>query len=349
MKKIIKGWKHLKGVHCGSAAIRDICIHYGHKLSEQMCFGLGAGLGFYYSRDEGMNPSRIIQPRGPLMEINFLRNFGVSVSDWKYEDDSRQAALCLRESIDRNIPVLIQADIRYLEYFDSRTHFPGHIIAVCGYDDAESIFYVADNSFEDLQTVSFENMEKARSSKVRPYPLSNNSVEVEALVPGDSYERMILRAVRKNAEMMLEGKTTLRGTSGVEIIKKWAEDLPGWKDLDDWKWTSRFTYQVICRRGVCGAAFRWFYRDFLNEASQVFPLSYWETLAGDMGIIGDKWYEIGVLFKEISENDSCGSGFNRASELTFDIYDLEKRYFLFALENSPVDSGSQDNGDIAVK
>ena len=335
MKKIIEGWKHLKGVHCGSAAIRDICRYYGSDLSEQMCFGLGSGLGFYYSCDERMNPSRIIQPRGPLMEINFLRNFGVDVADWKYEGDDERASADLKEFIDRDIPVLIQADICYLEYFDSKTHFPGHVIAVCGYDDSESVFYVADNSFENLQTVSFENMEKARSSKAMPYPLSNNRVEVEFLENGLDLGDMVLGAVRKNAEMMLEGRTTLRGTSSVEVIKKWAEDLPGWKDIADWKWTSRFTYQIICRRGVCGAAFRWFYRDFLEEVSAVLSPFYGSGFSEEMNRIGHKWYDMGVLFKEISEGASCEQGFERASELAFDIYNLEKRYFCAVLENSP--------------
>ena len=335
MKKIIRGWEHLKGVHCGSAAVRDICRYYGWDLSEQMCFGLGAGLGFYYSCDEGMNPSRIIQPRGPLMEINFLRNFGLDVTDWKYEEDDERAFADLREFIDRDVPVLIQADICYLEYFDSKTHFPGHIIAVCGYDDSESVFYVADNSFEDLQTVSFENMTKARSSKARPYPLSNNRVEVESLENGTDLKEMIIGAVKKNAEMMLEGRTTLRGTSSIEVIKKWAEDLQSWKDIADWKWTSRFTYQVICRRGVCGAAFRWFYRDFLQEASSALSPFYGSGLPEEMHRIGQKWYDIGVLFKEISESASCGLGFERASELAFDIYDLEKRYFSSVLEIFP--------------
>ena len=152
---------------------------------------------------------------------------------------------------------------------------------------------------------------------------------------GTDLEEMILGAVRKNAEMMLEGRTTLRGTSSVETIRKWAEDLPGWRDLADWKWTSRFTYQVICRRGVCGAAFRWFYRDFLEEVSPVLSPLCGAGLADEMDNIGQKWYDMGMLFREISESDSCGGGFERASELAFDIYGLEKRYFRFVLENSP--------------
>jgi len=336
MKKIIKDWKHSKGVHCGSAAIRDICCYYGRDLSESMCFGLGAGLGFYYSCEEHLNPSRVIQPRGPLMEINFLRNFGVEVTDWRYEDNNERASADLREFIDRDVPVLIQADIFYLEYFDSKTHFPGHVIAVCGYNDSESVFYVADNSFEDIQTVSFEDMAKARSSKAKPYPLSNNRIEVEFMENSCGFQDMVIGAVRKNAEMMLEGRTTLRGVSSVEVIRKWAEDLPDWKYLDDWKWTSRFAYQVISRRGVCGAAFRWLYRDFLEEVSSMLLPFYGPGLPERMSEIGQKWYDMGAFLKQISESSLCGREFERASELAFDIYQLEKRYFCFVLENSPV-------------
>ena len=337
MKKIISGWKHAKGVHCGSAALADICRYYGHDFSEQMCFGLGAGLGFYYSFENGMDPSRIIQPRGPLMEINFLRNFGLEAIDWKYEEDDNQAFSNLKKFMEEDVPVLIQADIRYLEYFNSSTHFPGHIIVVCGYDDAESVFYVADNSFEDILPVSFESMKKARSSKAKPYPLSNNRVEVRFL--GDDFDlrESVFLALKKNAEMMLEGYETIRGVSGIETLGSWAEDLPRWKDLDDWKWTSRFTYQVICKRGVDGAAFRWFYRDFLKEVSHITSPFYGTALADEMDNIGQKWSEMGTLFKQISESEDSfrKRGFNRASELAFEVYDLEKRFFSFVLEKFP--------------
>src|SRR5579885_1228061 len=48
MKKIIKNWVHIPGLHCGSTALRDVVTYYGYNFSEAMCFGLGGGLGFFY-------------------------------------------------------------------------------------------------------------------------------------------------------------------------------------------------------------------------------------------------------------------------------------------------------------
>ena len=333
MKKMISGWEHLKGVHCGSAAIRDVCGLYGHDFSEQMCFGLGGGLGFYYIKDRNTDPGRLIHLRGPMMEVCFLRNFGIDVRDWKYEDDADRALGELRRFVARDVPVLVQTDIRYLDYYDSSTHFPGHVVAVCGYDDSERVFYVADNSFEDIQAVSYESMKSSRSSKAEPYPLSNNWLEADLSGKEFDLERSAVSAVRRNAEMMLGGYVTLRGASGVETMKRWARELAGWKDASDWKWSARFAYQVICRRGVDGAGFRWFYRDFLDEISPLVPAVPRLGLAERMDEMGSRWSEMGLLLREISESSSCGSGFRRASDLAFEICELEKRYFSDVVEN----------------
>lgn len=336
MKKMISGWKHLKGVHCGSAAIRDVCCRYGYDFSEQMCFGLGGGLGFYYTRDRNTDPSRLIHLRGPMMEVSFLRNFGIDVRDWKYEDDADGALDDLRRFVAKDVPVLVQTDIRYLDYYDSSTHFPGHVVAVCGYDDSKRVFYVADNSFEDVQAVSYKSMKSSRSSKAEPYPLSNNWLEADLSGREFDLERSVGSAIRRNAEMMLYGYVTLRGASGVGVMRKWARELPGWKDASDWKWSARFSYQVICRRGVDGAGFRWFYRDFLVEAAALVPAVARLGLADKMDVLGTRWSEMGLLLREISESSSCASGFRHASDLAFEIYELEKRYFSDVVENVAV-------------
>lgn len=335
MKKMISGWKHLKGVHCGSAALMDVCRHYGYDLSEQMCFGLGTGLGFYYTRDRNTDPSRLIHLRGPMMEVRFLRNFGLDVGDWKYEDDPAAARDGLRALVARDVPALVQTDIRYLDYYGSSTHFPGHVVAVCGYDDSERVFYVADNSFEDIQAVSYESMKRSRNSKSEPYPLSNNWLEADLSGRKFDLERAAASAVRRNAETMLDGYVTLRGASGVGTMERWARELPGWKNVSDWKWSARFSYQVICRRGVDGAGFRRFYRDFLNEVSPLVPSVSRLGLAERMDALGDRWSEMGLLLREISESSSCRSGFLRASELASEICGLERRYYSEVVQNVP--------------
>lgn len=326
MKKLLNNWKHTPGIHCGSVAIRDVINYYNFDLSEEMCFGLGAGLGFYYSTDS-LSPSRAIHVRGPWMEANFFNHFGYELKDWKYEDNEKEAQRKLIENIDRGIPSLIQTDIFYLEYYNSGTHFPGHIVVVCGYDDEREIFYLSDTSFEDLKEVSFKDMRNARTSKVLPYPLSNNYLDID--LKGNSIEisEAAVNAILLNARYMTEGTETLRGKSGLDILKSWANDIPGWSMLDDWKWCCRFSYQVISRRGVEGAAFRWIYRDFLIEAAKYIPGINKLQLPELMDHIGAEWNELSALLKEVSEMDVPGDSLSQASRKINNILRMESEFY----------------------
>nr|NIT14063.1 hypothetical protein [Candidatus Dadabacteria bacterium] len=180
MKKVIEGWKHLPGIHCGSVAIRDVATYHGLPMSEPMSFGLGSGLGFFYTIDQEISPTRNIHLRGPDMEPNFFNLFSDG-NRWKFEEDDEKALQTVMEFIDQDIPVLVQTDIFHLDYYDSSTHFPGHIVVVCGYDSDKKEIYLSDTGFEDMQTVAFENFKKSRSAKIKPYPLSNNWFEIEGV------------------------------------------------------------------------------------------------------------------------------------------------------------------------
>ncbi|MGH7885045.1 MAG: BtrH N-terminal domain-containing protein [Thermodesulfobacteriota bacterium] len=333
MKKIIKGWKHYRGIHCGSGAIKDICNFHGYNFSEELCFGLGAGLGFYYTKDNEVSPSRSIHVRGPLMETNFFNNFGLEYKDWKYEEDNERAFITLKEYIDQDIPVLIQTDIYYLDYYNSSTHFPGHIVVVCGYDDEERCFYLSDTSFNQLQSVSYEKMASARCSKFKPNPLSNNWFEVNLRSRDFNIKEAVEHSIYLNAKMMVEGFTTLRGKSSVETIKDWAVDLPDWQFLPDWQWACRFSYQVISKRGVEGAAFRWIYRDFLKEVSNINLKIETLDLARKMDLSGRKWFEVSALLKETSEGKISDRKLIKTSQLVNEIYTIEKDYYDIILEN----------------
>jgi len=333
MKKILKNWKHIPGVHCGSVAVRDVMNYYSLRLTEEICFGLGAGLGFYYSRNSS-TPSRSIHVRGPWMEAGFFNHFGFELEDWKYEEDSEKAHIFLKESIDNEIPVMIQTDIFYLDYYNSGTHFPGHIVVVCGYDDEKEVFYLSDTSFNALQEVSFYRMKEARNSKHLPYPLSNNYLDININTTSLDLKEAAAGAIIMNAEYMKNGTETLRGRSGIEVIKSWADELPEWKYLEDWKWSSRFAYQVINRRGVDGAAFRWIYRDFLKEIKDYCPAVERLDLVSDMDNIGLEWSEISFLLKEISEMEYVTNQFEKASQIADNIFILERDFYNKVIEKS---------------
>ena len=333
MKKILKNWKHLPGIHCGSVAVRDVINFYNNDYPEEVCFGLGSGLGFYYSVSEVTSPTRSIHMRGPGMEVNFFNHFGAGLSDWSYENSAEKALNDLIENIENNIPVLIQTDIFYLDYYNSSTHFPGHIVVVCGYDDEKGVFYLSDTAFEELKEISFKKLTQARNSRFLPYPLSNNNIVVDLSGKKIDLEKAVPEALRKNADLMIEGSENLRGKSGLKIIKKWAYDLPNWKYIDDWQWSARFAYQVISRRGIDGAGFRWMYRDFLKGMSDICPLIEELELASDMDVIGSEWNKISTQLKDISESDEITDQFTLTSQTVNEIFMLESKFFNKVADN----------------
>jgi hypothetical protein len=327
MRKMIDGWVHIPGIHCGSAAIRNIMKFYGYDLSEAMCFGLGSGMGFFYTVSPQLSPTRMIFLRGPGMEYNFFNVIGIP-AQWKQEDDADKALKEALEWVERGVPVLVQTDIYYLPYYNSKTHFPGHVVAIWGYDDDAKVVYVSDTDFEELQSVPYELFKKARSSKASPFPLRNNWFEVNLTEPLPPLAKVAPRAIEKNARMMIEGVKGLRGESSLEQIRRWSCDLTDWPNAPDWKWCARFGYQVIARRGVEGAGFRWMYRDFLKEVEELVPGLKELGLSGKMDTAGAKWAEAASLLKAISERDEPAEGLLRkASEVAYEIWEIEGEYY----------------------
>lgn len=330
MKKIIHDWVHIPGIHCGSVTLRDIITYFGHRWSEEMCFGIGGGLGFYYTVNNNISPSHMIFVRGPGMEATFFSLIDKETL-WKHTD--KDVIEILKEYINRDIPVIIQTDIYYLDYYNSNTHFPGHIVSVWGYDDENKIMFVADNNLEGLQEVAYDDFKAGMASKDLSNPLNNNYINVELGSYGINLSGLIPEAIRENARKMLYGCSGGRGESGVHKIKLWSEDLPRWKDIEDWKWCARFGYQVIKKRGVGGAGFRWIYRDFLKESEDIVPAIKDLGLTKKMDIIGNNWSGIALLLKEISEKDRPDENLLRkSSDKAHELWELETAFYSNVLE-----------------
>ena len=332
-KKIVDNWVHIPGHHCGSVAIQDVMTFGGHEYSEALCFGLGSGLGFFYTVSDQISPTRMIFPRGPGLEVNFFSLLDKPIS-WSYEEDPQKALEMAQKSIEQNTPVVVQTDIFYLDYYNSSTHFPGHVLVMWGFDDEKETVFLSDTAFDGLMEVSYENFKKARSSQSEPYPLKINWLELSLPDTLEPLEHLIPRAIRQNAAMMLEGAPSPRGTSSVDQIKNWAADMPDWTSAEDWSWCARFGYQVITKRGVDGAAFRWIYRDFLSEMEKLLPHKRALNLAQRMDEIGGKWAEASSLLKDLSELEKPSPVLvGQISRLAYGLWEKEKRFYTLALEN----------------
>lgn len=330
MKKLIDNWVHIPGLHCGSVTLRDVMTYYGYLWSESMCFGIGGGLGFYYSVRDDISPTRMIFVRGPGMEPAFF-SLALGPASWKHGDDNTLEKI--KQSVDGDVPVIIQTDIYYLDYYNSSTHFPGHIVSVWGYDDEKGVMLVADAHFEGLKPVPYGAFKSGMASKDPSNPLDNNYLDIDPNKHVKPLEEIIPEAIRANATKMLDGTKGGRGESGVRMIKLWSEDLPRWKEASDWKWCARFGYQVIKKRGVGGAGFRWIYRDFLKEAEELIPGLGTLKLAAKMDRIGHKWSDAAMILKEISEKEHPDDELLRkASEAAYELWELESDFYTTVIE-----------------
>lgn len=313
MKKIIKGWVHRPGKHCASTALSSISFFYGRNFSEPICLGLGAGLGFYYMKGDLYKPTRALFNRSAGLEGNFFQHLGIDFL-WITNPDPDQALAAVQEQVNQGVPILIQTDIFFIDYYKSSTHFNGHVVSIWGYDDEKKVVFVGDTQWEGLQEIPYESLKKARTSNYFPFYLENNYFPARLDGKLNPLEVAIPQALRKQAQDLLPtGDPEYPG--GVEGMANAIREMPAWKDLKDFEWIARFSYQLIERRGTGGGAFRLMYADFLKEAEEILPEMKKYSLAERMRQVAQEWTEVSAILKEVSETKEVSLLEKAAGEL----------------------------------
>lgn len=297
MRKEIQGYIHHAGRHCGSTSLSNVARFWGLGLSEPFCFGLGAGLGFMYMALPGASPSRAFFPRNHSMESDFLDRAGAqwSLNTVPAGTDSFEA---VRAEIDAGHPVIVNCDIFYLKYFQSRTHFNGHKIVITGYDTDPGRAIISDSEFDTIQEEPLESLAAARGSAAQP-GMGAGSPWFRIRFPEKKTDWTL--PVREAVLTQADGLLDPAKPFSLAAMTRAADDLPRWAEIPDLKWTSRFAYQIIEKRGTGGGAFRKMYGDFLTEAATAVPAL--EGLGHDMASIGAKWTELSAILKAVSELD----------------------------------------------
>jgi len=213
MRKIVKGFVHRPGFHCGSTSLRDVFEFHGHNFSENMLFGLNCGLGFVYWSMKRSVPPIFIGGLGSRGIEDVCRMLGI---EWKKKTttSAKKAWQAVKELIDNDVPVVLQVDMFYLDFWRGKTgHFGGHAIVLAGYDEEKGEAYVTDVRNEKIEkerrehglfTTSLESLTEARRSKFKPFPPRNAWVTFafpKELVP---LEKAIKTAIETNAERFLK-------------------------------------------------------------------------------------------------------------------------------------------------
>jgi hypothetical protein len=283
----VAGFRHVPGNHCGSTALRNLLVHHGVPISEELAFGLGAGADFFYLPFDDLSPSRFTNGRTGRLEERFLEITGLPLRQRTSEDPGEAWAMAAA-TIDEGRPAILLTDLYYLDHYGKSAHFPGHAVVLTGYDDDSA--YVSDTAFEEIQRTSLEGLKKARHEQHPFFPLAGQMID---LPPGeavsiDSLKAKAPAAVGAAAKAMHEPQ--MGEFEGLPALQKFAAEVGEWPDaVADWQWCARFNYQVIEKRGTGGGNFRAMYSRFLAEvglgieAEQAAAASgAWSVLAEDL-------------------------------------------------------------------
>ena len=173
--RMVPGYRHRPGNHCGSTALRNLLAHHGVEISEEMALGLGAGVSFYYVPIDGQSPSRFTNGRVGRLEEQFVELTGAPIRLDTFEDAeaSWEAA---RDAVDAGRSAILLTDLYYLDHYGSSARFPGHAVVLAGYDS--EVAYLSDTSFEELQTTRLENLARARHGSHPVFPLEGHMLTV---------------------------------------------------------------------------------------------------------------------------------------------------------------------------
>jgi hypothetical protein len=262
---LVPGFTHQPGHHCGSTALRNLLAFHGTAVSEELAFGLGAGACFYYFASEDLSPTRFTNGRTGRLEESFLELTGAPLR-LTTAADPEEAWTLARGIVDEGRPVLLITDLFHLDHYGNSAHFPGHAVVLAGYDDEHA--YVSDTGFEDLQLTSLEGLARARHEQHPFYPLDGHMVDVPELAPTvEELRAAAPAAIERAARRMHE--PDLGEFEGLPALRRFAAEVGSWPEATaDWKWSARFNYQVIERRGTGGGNFRALYSRFLAEVGR---------------------------------------------------------------------------------
>jgi len=260
--RMVPGYRHVPGNHCGSTALRNILAFHGLEMSEEMALGLGAGVSFYYVVLEGSSPSRFTNGRTGRLEEQFVELTGAPLRLDTF-DEPEAGWRAAASAVDSGRPAILITDLYYLDHYGKSAHFPGHAVVLAGYDSEDA--YLSDTGFEELQTTSLESLARARHGRHPIFPLDGHMFTVPEAAAVRDLSAAAPEAIARCARGMLE--PDLGDFQGLPALRRFAAEVGDWPEAaEDWRWCARFLYQVIERRGTGGGNFRLMYSRFLEEA-----------------------------------------------------------------------------------
>ncbi|WP_432092633.1 BtrH N-terminal domain-containing protein [Streptomyces sp. bgisy100] len=259
--------------HCETTTLGVLLRHEGLDLSEPMLFGLGSGLSFVYWDSKGMDFPFL---GGRVKPFELTRNLAAALGLGLLVEETaspRKAWQNVAASIDAGRPVGLQLDSYHLDYFSTRVHFGGHVVAMYGYDEQDA--YLVDTTPQGgAVSTSLASLARARAER-GPMTAKHRSFTITAPNSLTSPQDQIIFAIKTCADAFLNPPIANLGHRGIE---KTAKQVPKWPQRSDNPQEDLPRAAVLMEKaGTGGALFRNLYRDFLAECTQLIDSSHLRT------------------------------------------------------------------------
>ncbi|WP_449064978.1 BtrH N-terminal domain-containing protein [Planomonospora algeriensis] len=305
--------------HCETTALEVLLRHEGLDLSEPMLFGLGSGLSFVYWDSKAM-AFPFLGGRVKPFELtrNLAARLGLTLTVQETAS-SRRAWENVTAPIDAGRPVGLQLDCYHLEYFRSKVHFGGHVVAMYGYDEHE-VYLVDTEQQGGAVRTSRASLAAARAER-GPMTARNRSFTLTLPAHPIPWQERLIPAIKDCAEAFLAAPIANLGHRGIE---KAGKQVPGWlrragtprQDLSQ-------AALVMEKGGTGGALFRALYRDFLDECTRLIDdgdLRAGHRLYTEAAVL---WTDVSSLIAKAGESGDAGY-LEQAGAILHDLSRLEK-------------------------
>ncbi|MFG2276314.1 BtrH N-terminal domain-containing protein [Streptomyces chartreusis] len=305
--------------HCETTALGVLLRHEGLDLSEPMLFGLGSGLSFIYWDSKGMGFPFL---GGRVKPFELTRNLAAALElELLVEEttSSRKAWQNVAAPIDAGRPVGLQLDSYHLDYFSTKVHFGGHVVAMYGYDEQDA--YLVDTDAQGgAVTTSLASLARARAER-GPMTAKHRSFTITVPSGLRPTQDRIVSAIRTCANAFLNPPIANLGYRGIE---KTAKQVPNWLQRSDNPRQDLPRAAVLMERaGTGGALFRNLYRDFLAECGQLIGSSRLRTGRSLYTEAATLWTQVAALIAAAGESGDA-KNLTKAGSILHELSRIER-------------------------
>ncbi|WP_081236437.1 BtrH N-terminal domain-containing protein [Streptomyces viridosporus] len=305
--------------HCETTALGVLLRHEGIDLSEPMLFGLGSGLSFIYWDSKAMGFPFL---GGRVKPFELTRNLAAALGLElliRETTSPRKAWQNVAVPLDAGRPVGLQLDSYHLDYFSTKVHFGGHVVAMYGYDEQNA--YLVDTAPQGgAVSTSLAGLARARAEH-GPMTAKHRSFTITAPSSPTPPPNRIIPAIKTCADAFLNPPIANLGHRGIE---KTAEQVPKWLQRSSSPQDDLPRAAVLMERaGTGGALFRNLYRDFLAECAQLIDSNHLRTGHTLYTEAATLWTQVAALIATAGESGDA-KNLAQAGSLLHDLSRIER-------------------------